>query len=193
MAKAEDKLLQQALELAARPDENWVELSELLTELVDRDSSYRVQFLQRAGIDKRAVYYFLRFGRQFRSLNLLQNRRTKDRLKRVTWTRFSVISRHLTRANADRLLRLAEEKTVAELNAELRGAAYKEKPRSMNLKFSPEDYLKVERALLMCGALRDKRNRRGLGNKEEALLKLIDKAFGEQKGEASATAPRRSR
>jgi hypothetical protein len=166
------KEFRRALALASRPKENWVELCQLLAAVVDQDPRLREQFEQQAGMDNRTVYYFLKFGRQLRRLNLPQEQLTK-----VGWTKFEAISPRLTRTNANRLLALAEEKTVPELKAELRGAGYKQKPRRMILTFDPLAYVKIERALLMHGARRSRGGRgKGLENKEAALLKLIEKA-----------------
>jgi hypothetical protein len=113
---------------------------------------------------------FFEIRPQLRRLNL-----PRDRLAKIGWTRWQAIHGHITPANARQLLKLAEEKTVAELQAELRGAGYTKKPRSVNLKFSVEDYVKFERVLLRHGARR-RRGGRGLGleGKEEAILKILD-------------------
>jgi hypothetical protein len=172
-----NKDVKKALALAARPTENWIELSELLADLVAKDRLFRKQFEQQSELDERTVFYFLKFGRQLRGLDL-----PKDRLKKIGWTKWEILSPRITRANADRLMMLAEQKTAHELKAELRGAGYKQKPRSMNLKFDREAYEKVEQALLKHGARRSRGGRgSGLEGKEQAFLAIIEKVSPRQK------------
>jgi hypothetical protein len=169
MAKA-TKDFQRALALAARPDENWLELSELLAELVERDPTFRRQFEQQSRLNERTTYYFLKFGRQLRRLNL-----PRERLAKIGWSRWQAIHSRITPGNVRKLLKLAEVMTVAELQAELRGEGYKEKPRRVNLTFSQSDYAKFEQALLRHGARRSRGGRgMGLENKEEALIAIIE-------------------
>jgi hypothetical protein len=189
---AEDRLLRNAAELAHDRDKNWIDLSLCLAEranLPDREGREQ-DFVARLGFSSKTYYRYLKMGRGLQLLPL--NSRTRDRLATIGPTKFEMLCETITAANAPRLLRLAEEKTTVELAAELRGVGYAQKPWRVRFDIKREDQPKVEQALLACGAERDPRNA-GLRGKEEALLKLIDRAFGEQKGGTSAAGPRRSR
>ena len=64
----------------------------------------------------RKVYYLINITRRFASLGV-----PRERLKAVGWTKLQLIAKELTKANAEKLLTLAETSTTRELREWLRG------------------------------------------------------------------------
>jgi hypothetical protein len=183
METAEDRLLRKAIELARDREKNWIDLSLRLAELADLpDHKGKVhdvvsKFVRRSKLSQKTYYRYLKIGRTLRDLPL--NRRMRDRLAKIRPTKCEAICATLTAANANELLKKADEKTDLELKAELRGAAYKQKPYRIRFDFNRQHQPRVEQALLHCGAKRNKSNA-GLGGKEEAFLELIKRAFRDE-------------
>jgi hypothetical protein len=161
-------LYEKALHQSSHVEQTFLELGTSLRRLYDRDRDLYHKVVEKSGLGTRKAYYLLDISRKFEKLPGIP----KARLRAVGWTKLQVISKHLTPQNGDELLTMAENNTVRDLEALLRG----EKPKGANAKcvlmyFTPEQYEVYAERLLKKGAYR---SGRGILNKEEALIKILE-------------------
>jgi hypothetical protein len=166
-----DEVFQKALRLADRPDQDFLELSRCLAELRDQDPHMLNRFVGASRMGRRKAFYLATLGRQLRRLGTLP----EERLRSIGWSKLQLISKQLTAKDADRLFKLAEENSTLKLARLMRGERPDPKPRHVLLVFSPEQYRTFERDVLRHGA---RRSGRGLIRKEEAVLRIFEKARG---------------
>jgi hypothetical protein len=88
--------LRKAVKLAARPESTFLELAQFLASLHDTDPTVLLRFVHDSGMKKRKAYYLLELGQRLQELHL-----SEARLKRIGWTKLSVIGRTLTRENGE--------------------------------------------------------------------------------------------
>jgi hypothetical protein len=176
MTSRVDQVLERAIALAAQPDENLLALCRCLAELRDYEPGLLGRFIRASGMGRRKAYHLANIGERLQGLRL-----PEEQLRNIGWTKLQLISKKLNAANARRLLKQAEDHSVHELAALMRGEALDKKSRVLLLYFSPEEYRTIERDLLNHGA---RRSRRGLANKEEAVRRIFAKArqAGRQSG-----------
>ena len=168
MAVNINELYEKALHQSTHVDQTFLELGTSLRRLYDRDRDLYHKVVDKSGLGSRKAYYLLDISRKFEKLPGIP----KSRLRAVGWTKLQVISKQLTAQNADELLTMAENNPVRDLEALMRG----EKPKGENAKcvlmyFTPEQYEVYAESLLKKGAYR---SGRGILNKEEALIKILE-------------------
>jgi hypothetical protein len=92
----------------------------------------------------------------------------------IGWTKLALLAEHITSANSDQLLDLAETSTVRELTLLLRDELPVPGERCVVLYLGPVHYKTFENAVLAYGG---KKVGRGLVDKEDALLKALNKSL----------------
>lgn len=162
------ELKARALELASRPEENFLELAKCLRMLNEIDRTQFRRVYEKLSLGKRKAHYLVEINRQFEGSKL-----PKSRLNNIGWTKVQIIGKHLTRKNADKLLRLAEKHTVHDLKLLMQGKKPMPKIHCVQMYFNPHQYRAFEKAVVHHGAVR---RGRGLVNKEQALVQLISRA-----------------
>ncbi len=90
----------------------------------------------------------------------------------------------LTSRNAGKWLERAERETIRELVARVNGERPAAKEHVIVLHFTPEQYQTFEEAILANGGT-PKRRGRGLQNKEQALVNIIQRAERHKDAEGS--------
>ena len=161
------KLLKQAVKLAAEPTDNFPELARCLADIHHDRGSLR-EFVDESGMGKRKAYYLVELGTRLRNVSI-----PDKRLRRIGWTKAQIIAKHITRENANQLLKQAEENTSEALNAIMRGEEPEQKQHVLHLRFSSRDRDEVVDAILQNGG---RRSSQGLAGKEAAILRIIRQA-----------------
>ena len=165
-----DDVLQRALDLSSRPDDNFPELARCLATLHDHAFPTWKRFLEASGMGRRKAYYLVEIGNIFERLQV-----PEARLRKIGWTKAQIIGRHITRANANRRLKQAEENTAPQLEALMRDENAQMATRCVKMYFTAEEYVEFEQAILRHGGTQ---SGRGLRDKEKATLNMIRKAHG---------------
>ncbi|MEJ6846795.1 hypothetical protein [Sinorhizobium fredii] len=166
MVKQED-LSQQVATLAKQFDEGFLELARVLRQLQETSPDEFRSVVQKAGLSLRKAYYLVTIDRTFGKLRI-----SKNRLRKIGWTKLKAITPHVDKYKVPELLDLAEKHTAKSLETILGGKDPVANTHSVLLYFSPEDYATFAEAILEHGGTRSRRGR-GLENKEQALLNLI--------------------
>ena len=162
------EIKKRALELASRPEENFLELAKYLRMLNDFDHDQFRQVYEKSRLGRRKAYYLLEIRKQFEGLKL-----PKSRLNSIGWTKVQIIGKHLTRKSADKLLRFAEKNTVHNVKLLMQGKKPKPKTHCVLMYFSPRQYRVFEDAIAQHRA---GRKGRGIVSKEQTLVELISRA-----------------
>lgn len=159
------KLYKRAESLSEAFDENFLKLGDALRELRDVNPYEFKRCVKTSGLSSRKAHYLVAISTAFRGLNV-----SESRLKKIGWTKLSLLAGHINTANCAKLLKNAETHSAKALGAILKGEEPSANAHSMLLYFSPEAYKTVVDALVTHGAVMSPR---GLLNREEALLNLI--------------------
>jgi hypothetical protein len=158
-------LLEAALGLADQPDENFLPLGRILSQLRAEDPSRFHGFIKLSEVSRRKAYYLVAVARAFEGLDV-----PDARLAAIGWTKLQIIAPHVDAANLEGLLKLAETETVRELRRALSGLESQGKTRCVLLYFTLDEYAVIEKALVAHGA---GKVGKALVDKEAALLKLV--------------------
>jgi hypothetical protein len=157
-----------ALELAAKFEQNFVELGRLLHYLQDHNPNLFKGVFTETALSRRKAYYLARLARQIEKLTI-----PDQLLIDVGWTKVAVIGLHLTKSNWKDLIKLAKQRTVRELKIIVEGGTPVPGTRCVLLYLKPRQYAIFAKAIVHNGG---KENGVGLANKERALMNLIAKA-----------------
>ncbi|OQM76238.1 hypothetical protein [Manganibacter manganicus] len=150
--------------------DRFLKLAQELRELKDTQPDILWEVVELAGISRRKAYALVRIARQFEELDI-----PEARLYAIGWTKLAVIGRYLTELNGEQLLKLAEQNTVHDLEALLRGEAPVEDARLVTLYLAPEQYEVLRTKLVAHGALP---SGNGMIKVEEALMAALASATG---------------
>ena len=167
MAVSTEDLYEKALDLSTQSlAENFLELGKSLRQLLERDPDLFKKVVDKTDLGTRKAYYLVNISEWFEGMPV-----PRKRLLAAGWTKLQVIGRHVTKANVDELLTLAETNNVKQLEALMKGEAPKTNAACFLAYFEPKDYKVLEDAMVQYGG--GKRSGRGIENKEEALMKII--------------------
>ncbi|HEX2556240.1 MAG TPA: hypothetical protein VHL98_21275 [Microvirga sp.] len=182
LASDADSLFEQAL--AKRPDANFLPLARSLTDVRRVLPDRLGDLIEQSSLNQRRAYYLIEIAEHLLRLEAQGIPLNEGQLQRIGWGKLRVIARHLTPDNADQWLKLAERQTIRELVAHLPGERKPLKDHQVLLHFTAEQYQIFEDAILRHGAA-PKPKGRGLQNKEEAILTLIERAERDTKPSGS--------
>jgi len=166
MTLSKQETFDRAVRLAARFDDDFMELGRLLKRLQERDHELFKQVCGETHLDRRKAYYLVQIARRVEGLPI-----PRERLARIGWTKMQLVADQLMRQNWREMLELAEQHTARGLKAVLAGKRANE--RCVVLYLRPKDYQRFANALLKHGA---RPNGAGLLNKEQAVMALIELA-----------------
>lgn len=158
-------LYHQVVGMATTVDENFIELGRTLRELQDTDPDKFRLAVTHSGLGQRKAYYLVTIDRVFSKIPV-----KKDRLKRIGWTKLSILARYIDKQNWPELLKHAESYTAKELEQVLRGEEPQTDRRAVLCYFSPKDYAQLEKVLLM---FKGQKAGKGIVNKEEAIMGMV--------------------
>ncbi|MFJ7352766.1 hypothetical protein ACIQWS_01240 [Phyllobacterium sp. NPDC097923] len=148
--------------------DNFLKLARTLRDLKEEEPELFLQVAELAGISGRKAYALARISRQFDELGV-----SEEKLCFIGWTKLQVIGRYLTMENGEYLLQLAEQNTVHDLEALLRGETPVKDARVVQFYLAPDDYQRLRHTLMAHGAVY---NGHGLIKKEAALMSLINQS-----------------
>lgn len=146
--------------------DNFIRMARALRELQDEQPGIFMQVARLAGLSRRKAFALSRIARQFED-------EPEERLFFIGWTKLQLIGRYLTDQNREYLLTLAEQHTVHDLEALLRGETPIENARVLQLYLAQADYQKLSKILMQYGAVA---SGSGLIKVESALMALVEKA-----------------
>ena len=160
-----DPIYDRTIALASQVDEQFLELGKHLRKLYEKDPDLFKKAIDATDLGSRKAYYLLEISQTYDKLAI-----PASRLKKVGWTKLMLLSKHINKANAGDLIKIAEGNTVQQLKAILNGEEPQNNAHCVLLYFSPDEFHTLETALVKHGA---KRSGRGLLHKEEALMSLL--------------------
>ena len=167
MTLSTEDLFDKALHMAGNVEDNFLELGKALRQLQDRDLELFQKIVAKGSLRRRKAYYLVEVSRIFDPLPV-----PRSRLRQIGWTKLQLIGKHVTPDNLDDLLSLAEEVNAKELERHMRGEKPLGNARCVLMYFTPKQYTELEEVLVAHGGTK---SRRGILNKEEALLRVIKK------------------
>jgi hypothetical protein len=179
-----EALFQDALALAKRPDANFLQLARSFARVRSSLPERYSDLIKQSGLNSRRANYLIEIAEHLSRLEAQGVRFDEDRLQRVGWSKLRVIARHLTPRNTSKWLERAERETIRELVARVNGEKPAAKEHVIVLHFTPEQYQTFEEAILANGGTL-KRRGRGLQNKEQALVNIIQRAERHKDAEGS--------
>lgn len=148
---------------------DFLDIGSALRKLQDVDGDDYKLLISQVKMGDRQAYYWVSIDRAFEGLGI-----PKERLRKVGWTKLKELAAHVSKDNVKDLLKLAEAHTAKDLDRVLQGEAVMGKARSVNLRFTPEDYDLLQEALLKFGAIPAGR---GLEAKEDAIIAMVKKVL----------------
>lgn len=160
------KVIRRAETVLGDPSTDFLTAGEHLDAVAGVSAEAFNELLAKARMNSRRARYFLAIHRAFHGLGV-----PASRLQKIGWSKLKDIAPHVTKDSVSELLVKAETLAGKDLERELQGLPPLGKAKAINLRFHPDDYAKVETALIKYGALP---LGRGLEAKEEALLALIE-------------------
>ena len=159
-----EEIYDRVLALSANVQDNFLELGRSLRQLQHRDPDLFQQAIKKKDLGRRKAYYLVEVSRTFDKAPV-----PRSRLRKIGWTKLQLIGKHVTAANLEELLTLAESVNSKELERQMKGETPIDSARYLIFYLKPEDYAEIEQALKLCGAAP---SGRGLRKKEKALLRM---------------------
>jgi hypothetical protein len=156
-----------ALLLIAQFNDKFLELASLLHELHQKELNDFKTLISIPQLGRRKGYYLIEIHRAFGDY-----KDAPPRLNKIGWTKLQIIARHVTPANRDELLALAEMHTADNLAAIMRGDNPIIGGRSVLLRFTQAEFDVFSKAILDHGAIA---NGQGFLHKEAALVTALNK------------------
>jgi hypothetical protein len=179
-----ENVFDSVLALAKRPDANFLQLARGLAEVRHQLPERFSDLIKQSGLNSRRAYYLIEMAEHLSRLEAQGVRLDEERLQRIGWSKLRVIARHLTPRNVGQWLEWAERETIRELVARVHGEKPAAKEHVIVLHFTPEQYQAFEEAILANGGMRNRKGR-GLQNKEQALVNIIQRAERHKDAEGS--------
>lgn len=167
--KAEAKgqeLYARSLELSAKFDDNFMELARNLRSLQETDSERFRDIIDKSGLGRRKAYYLVALDKSLGGIKI-----SKDRLRKIGWTKMALMAKAIDKYNYAEYLDFAENHTAKELQVKVAGGKHEDNAHSVLFYFNEQNYETLQDVLVKFGA---KRQGRGLVNKDEALMNLVD-------------------
>jgi hypothetical protein len=151
--------------LAAKQENNFVQLGRLLRKLQDKDKELFKQLIEEAGLQKRVAYYLVEVARRFEGVPI-----SDAELTAIGWTKAIIIGPHVTTKNCRKLMALAQKHSAHDLQTIMEGGTPIPDARRVTLSLKPTQFERFSKAILAHGG---KLVNGGLKNKERALMNLI--------------------
>jgi hypothetical protein len=152
--------------LIARSSDKFLELGSLLRRLQESEPANFQRLIAIPQLGKRKAYYLVEIARAFGEVS----NQERFRLAKIGWTKLQVIAAHVRPENKEELLSLAEENTVENLKALMRGDQPIVDGRSVLLHFTGNQFGAFSSAILKHGAIK---SGAGFIDKEAALISAL--------------------
>lgn len=161
-----EAIVEEIVRLAKREKNDFVRLASLLAVLRKNDVATYEATATKAGLGSRKAFYLREINEKLEELGV-----SDAGFNEVGWTKTQIIAPHLTRRNVQQLIKLAKDHTAKQLQALVPGKIARPKRRCVMLYLGPTQYSAFEKAILANGG--ERHAKRGLKNKEGALMKII--------------------
>ena len=158
-------LYAKAVQMAKNLDDTFLDLGRALRQLLDKEPDKFRDVWQKSNLGRRKAYYLVEVSRAFDSLPI-----PKARLKKIGWTKLSLLAKHVTKDNVTELVELAEKHNAVQIEALMKGEKPINNAHCVLMYFSPKQYALFESVLIKFGAVQ---SGRGLVDKEDALIKAL--------------------
>jgi hypothetical protein len=165
MALSTEDIYSRALELSGHVEETFLDLGKHLRQLQDRDPDLFQKIVDKSNLGRRKAYYLVDISNAFAKLTV-----SPSRLKKIGWTKLSLIAKKVTQSNVEDMLELCEGNTAKQIEQRLKGAEMSDNSRCVLMYFTPQQYEQFEEAVLHNGG---SKSGRGLLNKEQALIHAL--------------------
>lgn len=162
------QIKRKVVSLSRHPDTHFIEIGKYLEILGAINPSMLRETIAGAGLKQRKAYYLIETADRLKPFM-----RYQTRVEKIGWTKCQIIAAKMTRANARKLIEMAEANTVQELKLLIQEDEKRPKAHCVLLYLAPNDYDLFSQAMLHHGATK---SARGLRDKEKALMRLIRKA-----------------
>jgi hypothetical protein len=169
-----EALYQKALSLSADVEDTFLDLGRYLRQLLDRDPELFQKIVHQTNLGRRKAYYLVEISRVFDSLQV-----SRARLKKLGWTKLSLIAKQVTQANVEEWLERAENLSTKQLERKMKGKTPIKNAACVLMYFSPKEYEELAEALAKYGATPTER---GIQNREEALMRMVGRLNDLEKG-----------
>ncbi len=161
-------VMKRARELAARPNVGPIDLAEAIWRAEQLRPGRLRQIAEECGLGRRKAYYLRAIWARFADLDV-----PRALLAEIGWTKLALIAKRAAAGEERSALEMAQDATVRELDALLRGGAHdRPKAHSIVLRLSPSQHKVVVATLAKFGAHAPRRGK-GLAGKERALIKAF--------------------
>jgi len=159
--------LQRAEEAMRDPSADFLLRGERLSTLKALSDAEYTSLVARSGVTLRTAYYWVAIYNSFRGLGV-----SSARLRKIGWTKLKDIAPCVNKSNVKQLLALAQGHASKDVERLMSDQTAIGNARTINLRFTPEQYVVVEQALIKFGAIRAGR---GLEDKEVAVVAMSTK------------------
>jgi hypothetical protein len=167
-AKRQSQARKRVEQLAAKVDENPIELAKALWELENEEPGSLKEVVKTTGLGQRKAYYLRSIWERLGRLDI-----PAERLAEAGWLKLSILARHCKPGKERKGVALALKHTAVELPSIIQGAAPpRQKPHSVLLRLNAAQYKTFTAALLKFGAQPAGRGR-GVAGKEAALIRAL--------------------
>jgi hypothetical protein len=154
-----------ALPAAPSYSDDFIALAMHLRDVSDDKGAAFLEAAEKEGVKPRRAYYLREVARLLGRIDT-----PHDRLRKIGWTKLSIIARHLTTEDTESLLSKAENGTVADVKDFISGRKPPARRHVMFFYLDDDQHAAVRRVLLEHGA---SPSPRGLHGKEAALVKAL--------------------
>jgi hypothetical protein len=151
-------------------DDKFLELGASLHFLQGIAPKYFKMLLDLPEVGRRKGYYLVLVDKAFGKVAQIEA--VRIRLKKLGWTKLSVIAPHVTPDNLDELLGLAEQHSVENLKLVLQGEEPIVDGKTVTLRFTKKQFEVFKEAIVKKGAIK---SGDGFIRKERALIKALKK------------------
>lgn len=142
-----------------------IETARFLRQIRDQQPDQFQATAKKMKIGLRKAHHLVQIDKKLGELNI-----SAERVKRLGWTKLSLLATYAEDATIDDLIEVAEAHTAHELKTYIRNGKFDPYGRTVVLHFDSEQYALLEQALLAKGARLEPR---GLLEKEAALMRLV--------------------
>jgi len=104
MALSTEDIYSRALELSGHVEETFLDLGKHLRQLQDRDPDLFQKIVDKSNLGRRKAYYLVDISNAFAKLTV-----SPSRLKKIGWTKLSLIAKKVTQSNVEDMLSCAKE------------------------------------------------------------------------------------
>lgn len=148
-------------------NDRFLELAPLLRDLSKEDQSEFRRLLKASKLGLRKAYYLIEIQDAFEALPA-----TRERLYEIGWTKLSMLAKHITKANCEQLLQLAEENKARDLQMILRGEDPPSETHCLLMYLDPQQFDRFAAVASRFGAQRAGKT---IHRKEAALMAMVAK------------------